>query len=81
MKLSQLYFSFTNSNTKMAQIPTVMGNCTTIASRIAPPLGSANVASIIARAVSTPTRNLPFEFTWVPLFSFISPRDRAGTSM
>src|SRR6266576_6748736 len=33
------YLSFTNSRTKIAQIPTVTGNCTNCASRSAPPRG------------------------------------------
>ena len=69
---ARLYFSRTNNKTKIAQIPTVIGNWTTIASRIPPPRGSANVSSIIARAVSTPTTNLPFEFIWVCLASVVS---------
>jgi hypothetical protein len=58
----QRHFNFTNSSTKIAQIPTVMGNCTTMASRIAPPLGRANVSNIMARAVNIPTRNFPLAF-------------------
>lgn len=60
-------FSFTNSSTKIAYIPTVTGNCTSIASRKASPLGSANLSSILARAVSTPTRILPLGFIVRPL--------------
>jgi hypothetical protein len=53
----------------MAQIPTVMGNWTTAASRMGPPRGKAKVSSIMARAVSTPTANLLFQFIFVvPLF-------------
>lgn len=61
------YFSFTNSNTKIAQIPTVIGNCTNEASRSKPPLGRKNVAASIARAVNIPRINL-FQFMlFVPL--------------
>ena len=60
--MAENYFSFTNSSTKIAQIPTVIGNWTTIASRIAPPRGSANVSNNITIGVNTPTKNLPFEF-------------------
>lgn len=56
------YFNLTNSNTKIAHIPTVTGNCTTAASRIAPPRGSAKVSNIMAKAVSVPTTSLPFQF-------------------
>jgi hypothetical protein len=59
------YFSFTKSNTKIAQTPTVRGNCTKEASRSAFPLGRAYVASNMARAVSTPRSNLLFQFMLV----------------
>lgn len=62
------YFSFTKSNTKIAHTPTVIGNCTKDASRIAPPLGRKNVASIMARAVSTPRISLLFQFMRVSRF-------------
>jgi hypothetical protein len=64
------YFNFTNSNTKIAHIPTVTGNCTSCASRTAPPLGKAKVSSNIASGVSTPISILDFEFI------SISPRSR-----
>lgn len=60
------YFSFTNSNTKIAHTPTVMGNCAREASRSVPPLGRTYVAAIIARAVSTPRISL-FQFMRVNL--------------
>jgi hypothetical protein len=56
------YFNFTNSKTKIAHTPTVIGNSTNDASLSEPPRGSAYVRSIMARAVSTPTANLPFQF-------------------
>jgi hypothetical protein len=59
------YFSFTKSSTKIAQTPTVRGNCTKEASRSAFPLGRAYVASNMARAVSTPRINLLFQFMGV----------------
>jgi hypothetical protein len=55
------YFSFTKSKTKIAQIPTVIGNCASCASRSAPPRGIAKVSRSIARAVSMPSANLVFE--------------------
>jgi len=64
-----LYFSFTKSRTKIAQIPTVMGNWTTAASRMGPPRGKAKVSSIMARAVSTPTANLLLAFICCPPLS------------
>src|SRR5882762_11569158 len=57
-----LYFNFTNSKTKIAHTPTVIGNCANAASRTAPPLGSAYVRKNITSAVSIPTTNLPFQF-------------------
>jgi hypothetical protein len=56
------YFNFTKSKTKIAHTPTVIGNCTSTASRIAVPLGSTNVSANIAKAVSIPRVNLVFEF-------------------
>ena len=56
------YFNFTNSKTKIAHTPTVIGNSTNDASLSEPPRGSAYVRSIMARAVRTPTANLPFQF-------------------
>jgi hypothetical protein len=56
------YFSLTNSSTKIAHTPTVIGNTATDSSRKTPPRGNAKVSAIIARAVSTPTANLAFEF-------------------
>ena len=56
------HFSFTNSKTKIAHTPTVIGNCTNTASRTPLPLGSANVSKSIAKAVSVPRANLAFEF-------------------
>jgi hypothetical protein len=76
------YFSFTKSKTKMAQIPTVMGNWTTAASRMGPPRGRAKVSSIMARPVSTPTANLLFQvifgFPLFPALGFL-PRASAET--
>jgi hypothetical protein len=62
-----LYFSFTKSKTKIAHTPTVIGNCTSTASRIGVPLGSMNVSPNIAKAVSIPRANLVFEFIVVYL--------------
>jgi type IV secretory pathway VirB3-like protein len=59
------YFSFTKSSTKIAQTPTVRGNCTRAASRNGVPLGSAKVSAAMTTAVSTPTTNLLFEFMFV----------------
>ena len=56
------YFNFTKSKTKIAHTPTVIGNWTSTASRIAVPLGSMNVSPNIAKAVSIPRVNLVFEF-------------------
>jgi len=58
----EAYFSFTKSKTKIAHTPTVTGNCTKAASRNEPPLGSAYVRNIIARAVNTPRISLLFQF-------------------
>jgi hypothetical protein len=58
------YFSFTKSKTKIAQTPTVTGNCAACASRRNdPPLGIAKVSKSMATAVSIPRTNfaqLPF---------------------
>jgi len=51
------YFSFTNNKTKIAQIPTVVGNAANCASRSVPPLGIANVSNSIASAVNMPSTN------------------------
>jgi hypothetical protein len=73
------YFSFTKSSTKIAQTPTVMGNSTKEASRSGPPLGRANVATIIARAVNTPRINLLFQFMGLrPHFSVWTPASGSG---
>ena len=56
------YFNFTKSKTKIAHTPTVTGNCTSTASRIALPLGSKKVSPNIANAVSIPSANLVLEF-------------------
>jgi hypothetical protein len=63
------YFSFTNRRTKIAQTATVTGNWTRTASRIALPLGSANVSANIANAVSIPRSNLILLFIVVYLAS------------
>src|ERR1700690_2610835 len=55
------YFSFTNSKTKIAQTPTVMGNCAACASRNEPPRGSKNERQNIATAVSIPRISLLFQ--------------------
>src|SRR5215471_15455410 len=52
------YFNFTNSKTKIAHTPTVIGNCTSAALRTGPPPGSAYVRAIIANAVRIPTSSL-----------------------
>ena len=70
------YFSFTKSSTKIAHIPTVVGNCTKEASRRAPPLGRKYVAAIMARAVSTPRGNLLFQFMCVRLPSRLGLQER-----
>jgi len=57
----RVYFSFTNSSTKIAHTPTVMGNCTKDASRSVPPLGRRYVRSSMARAVNIPRASL-FQF-------------------
>jgi hypothetical protein len=62
-KNARNYFNFTESKAKIAQIPMVMRNCTTAASRIAPPHGSAQVRTSMATAVSTPRINLLIQFT------------------
>ena len=59
------YFNFTKSKTKIAHTPTVTGNCTNTASRIALPLGSTKVSPNIAKAVSIPSANLLLEFILV----------------
>src|SRR6202035_3836347 len=56
------YFNFTKSRTKIAHTPTVIGNSTHEDALSEPPRGSAYVRSIMARAVSTPTASLPFQF-------------------
>ena len=60
------YFSLTKSRTKIAHTPTVMGNCATDISRSVPPRGNRYVSNIMAIAVSTPRRNLLFEFIGLP---------------
>jgi hypothetical protein len=60
------YFSFTKSKTKIAQTPTVTGNCAACASRRNdPPLGIAKVSKSIATAVSIPRTSLLFQFIFV----------------
>src|ERR1700674_2828223 len=60
------YFSFTKSKTKIAQTPTVTGNCAACASRRnEPPFGIAKVSKNIATAVSIPRTNLLFQFIFV----------------
>ena len=61
------YFNFTKSKTKIAHTPTVIGNCTSTASRIGVPLGSTKVRPNIAKAVTIPSANLVVEFIVVYL--------------
>lgn len=56
-----VYFNFTNSKTKIAQTPTVTGNCAACASRNEPPRGSRKERQNIATAVSIPRTNLLFQ--------------------
>ena len=57
------YFNFTKSKTKIAQTPTVTGNCAACASRRnEPPLGIAKVNKNMATAVSIPRTNLVIQF-------------------
>lgn len=58
---SSFYFSFTNSKTKIAQTPTVMGNWAACACCKAPPRGIAKERQNIATAVSIPRNNLLFQ--------------------
>ena len=48
------YFSFTKSSTKIAQIPTVIGNCETIAFCSGVPCGRVSVNADMANAVRMP---------------------------
>ena len=66
------YFSFTKSKTKIAQTPTVTGNCAACVSRRnePPPLGSAKLSKSMAIAVSIPSTNLLFHVIFVPSFDF-----------
>lgn len=73
--LHNCHFSFTKSKTKIAHIPTVIGNCTNTASRMAFPLGSAKVSKNIARAVSMPSASLVFEFTLIRSVFSPAPKD------
>jgi hypothetical protein len=56
------YLSFTKRSTKIAHTPTVTGNWTKTASRIALPLGRAKVRTNIAKAVSIPSISLTLLF-------------------
>jgi hypothetical protein len=61
------YFNFTNNNTKMAHTPTVTGNCASAAlCTNEPPLGNANVSSIMHNAVNMPRVNLLFQVMVYP---------------
>src|SRR5580704_18147691 len=66
----ELYFSFTNSKTKMAHTPTVTGNWAACASCNAPPRGMAKERTNIAAAVSIPRISLVFGVMVVSASSF-----------
>ncbi len=71
------YFSLTKSKTKIAHIPTVIGNCTNSASRTAFPLGSRKLSPNIAKAVSIPRANLFLEF----MVSYLAFQARPGCNL
>jgi len=56
------YFSFTKSKTKIAQTPTVMGNCAISAFCMALPRGKVSVKADIANAVRIPRASFAFQF-------------------
>lgn len=67
------YFNFTNKSTKIAHTPTVTGNCAKAAlCTNVPPLGRANVKSIMHSAVNIPNDNLLFQVMAPSAFTTIS---------
>jgi len=72
------YFSFTKSKTKIAQTPTVIGNCAACASRNEPPRGTRKERQNIATAVSIPRSSLLFQVMIIRLV--LSARPTSGAT-